>query len=77
MIEDVVIKLFAQSGEVSVHTESYGFLPIHKAQRGDDTETYEAEDVYDFVEMCRARKLEPATEILKAIQARLDAMLAE
>lgn len=71
MIEDINIFLFAQSGEAWVSTESGNFY------RKGRIENQDANEIVAFVEMCEARKLEPASEILKAIQARYDAMLAE
>lgn len=42
---------------------------------------YTTKDQYEdwraFVDLCRERKLDPMTEVRKAIQARYDAMLAE
>lgn len=71
MMEDMSIWLYAQSGEAWVSTESGSFY------RKGRTENQDANEVVAFIEMCQARKLEPATEILKAIQSRHDAMLAE
>lgn len=40
-------------------------------------EIEEIDELRSFIRMCKSRKLAPTTEILKAIQARHDAMLAE